>query len=385
MRNQSRFQFIPFKLLFVASVGLTAASCKQIDDSSKTLVTDGKIMADTDKPAIVQISADLGGGSAASCTATWVSHNTIITAAHCLWDQGRKLSNVKVSRGAGAGAKAVKVLTHPKYVDAQSVPIDNYDVGVLIFPDNSSTESIPVAQAAPQGGDPIMIVGFGKYDHSNGSSGGKKRFGNNKITDVDRQGRLNFEGSARPTTGGDDGTGESSVNSQGDSGGPMLFKERIIGVSSSVDSRLTAGGKLRGHYENLRHAPIEAWLIETTKGGANIRGLTGDDTTTTPQPEQNATIFVHVKKEAAAGTVDLELAGPKTGKKLRFAKFETLEALNKATDTDLASGGTFVESRGEKTIFGVSLGITTATFIKVQILDEADKVVAERKLKLAPI
>ncbi len=370
----------------VGSLALSLlAACRPAVPVSELRVTDGKAIGDDDRPAIVQISAAIGGGASASCTATWVSANTIITAAHCLYDQGRKLTNVVVSRGAGKGAKAIKVLTHPKYVDSQTVPIDSYDVGVLVFPANSSPEYIPVAPAAPAANDGIVIVGYGKYDHANGSSGGQKRIGSNNISEIDRQGRLTFEGTPRPTTGGQDGSGQNVVNSQGDSGGPMLFNERIIGVSSSVDANLTASGELRGHYENLRHGPIESWLRSTIAEGAVIKGLAGDDaapSTGTPPTLAKNDVQAMVA-DAADGELSLVIASGLQAKTLRYAKFDTLELLNAATSDAADQSAAHKQDKAGRAYFETKFAVPAGVaYLRLVALDAAGQVVAERKVKV---
>lgn len=389
---------IPIVAFTALAVGL--GSCKQVEQSrvdGRVSVTDGKIISESDHPAVVQIAAKIDSSSSANCTATWVSHNTIITAAHCIFERGSKLTDVRVRVGEGKDAKAVQILAHPKYVDAQSVPIDNYDVAVLIFPDQSSKHFIPVAPAQPKAGDEITIIGYGKYDHLDGKSSGKKRIGTNKLTDIDRQGRLNFEGKLRPTTGTEDGTGSESVNSQGDSGGPMLIASRIIGVSSTVDARPTAAGKLRGHYENLRHPPIEQFLHEATTKGAVIRGLKADDQITTPNPQapvgDEKAIFVKVKRDDA-GKIDLAIAAGGSAKRIEMFRFETAEALAAHTLSSpvMAETVTFEEVKANRAFFSASVkeaplvngGSKAPLWLKIRAMDDAGALLMERKVRVVP-
>ncbi|MFM8758645.1 MAG: trypsin-like serine protease, partial [Methylophilaceae bacterium] len=150
-------------------------------------------------------------------------------------------NKVSIVRGTGKGLKAIKVASHPTYRPNSGI---GHDIAVLVFKEQSSEFYIPVALTQAQAGDPLTIIGFGKFDHLNGRSGGTKRMGTNKVSAIDYQGRVDFIGLVSPLN--NEGTGESVTNSQGDSGGPMIIKSRVQGVSSSVSKG--ANNKNVGHY-----------------------------------------------------------------------------------------------------------------------------------------
>lgn len=70
-------------------------------------------------------------------------------------------------------------------------------------------------------------------------------------------GRLSFN--APDHSQGEDPTGENAVNASGDSGGPMMLGEKIVGVSSSV-SVAPQGQQRNGNYTNLNYAPIKKFF-----------------------------------------------------------------------------------------------------------------------------
>ncbi len=356
------------------------ASCN-IPSSSDLRIVNGKEINEDTYPYVVQISAVISGGLNAACSATWVSDSTIITAAHCLFEGKRKLTNVTVSRGAGKGAKATAVLTHPQYSDFGA------DVAVLVFPPNSSPEHVGVAAKAPTTGDPMVLVGYGKFDHLDGKSGGKKRFGWNKVIGLDSQGRINFEGFRRPET--NEGTGKEVTNSQGDSGGPLFVHDALIGVSSTVNSQATATGKSRGNYENLRHPPNEEFLQAAVKQGAKIRGLNDDDRKpTTPSPN----ILVNginnngtggEKQDIAVGFVPTNSSTSAT-LMMSCIKCKKIEATVKtASGTALTLKGVYIGNKDEREFFQLmELEKPDMAIVTVNALDDGNNLIATRKFSL---
>jgi hypothetical protein len=99
-------------------------------------------------------------------------------------------------------------------------------------------------------------------------------------------------------------------------------------------------------------------------------------------------ILVHVKKDGPADKIELELATLPGAKKLRFARFDTPEALSAAGTSPLASAAVFLEARGNRAFFSASVAAPTGAvpfYIKVQASDESGKIIAERKIRVAPL
>jgi hypothetical protein len=270
MKLLVRTQSILAGLALISLSSSLLQGCKAREAAGTRLkVVNGKPIADDSVPAVIQIQVAMGGGMSAACTATWVSDSTVLTAAHCITDARGDSSKISVSRGTGKGLKAVKHYIHSSYLRSEA---NGRDIAVLQFPKNSSNVFIPMALTQAKSGDDLIIIGFGKFDHKIGSSGGKKRIGTNKVRDVDYAGRIMFDGMISPTD--KTGTGENVTNSQGDSGGPMIINNRVAGVSSSVNSNPTPEGKLRGNYESVRYPETESWLLGLAKAGVYMVGIT---------------------------------------------------------------------------------------------------------------
>lgn len=270
MKNLLWSHTISKGLLFIALTGVVGLNaCKSRPEQGTRLkVVNGKPIADDSVPAVIQIQVTLGGGAFAGCTATWVSDSTVLTAAHCITDAGGNASKISISRGTGKGLKASRMYIHKSYLRSEA---NGRDIAILQFAKGSSNVFIPMALTQAKPGDDLTIIGFGKFDHKIGSSGGQKRIGTNKVREVDYAGRIVFDGMISPKD--KTGTGENVTNSQGDSGGPMIINNRVVGVSSSVNSNPTAEGKLRGNYESVRAPEVESWLMELAKAGVYMIGL----------------------------------------------------------------------------------------------------------------
>ena len=245
----------------------SVTACKHRDENeSRVKVVNGRALKESDFPAVIQIGYELGGGASATCSATWISDRTVLTAAHCIEGADRSPNKVSIVRGTGKGLRALKAISHPTYRPNSGI---GHDIAVLVFKEQSSEFYIPVALKQAQAGDPLTIIGFGKFDHLNGRSGGTKRMGTNKVSAIDYQGRVDFVGLVSPIN--NEGTGESVTNSQGDSGGPMIIKSRVQGVSSSVSKG--ANNKNVGHYESVRAPAISEWLTKLAASGVYILGF----------------------------------------------------------------------------------------------------------------
>lgn len=269
----------PTSLILSLVIASLFSSCKvRQPGDSRVKVVNGKALKESDFPSVIQIAYELGGGASATCSATWVSDRTVLTAAHCVEGADQRPGKVTIVRGTGKGLKASKVYSHPTYRPNSGI---GHDIAVIVFSEQSSNYYIPVALTQAQAGDPLTIIGFGKFDHLNSKSGGTKRMGTNQVSDIDYQGRVDFEGLVSPLN--TEGTGESVTNSQGDSGGPMIIKNRVQGVSSSVSKG--SGGKNRGHYESVRAPAISDWLNKLARNGTYILGFSeGTESVSTTDP-----------------------------------------------------------------------------------------------------
>lgn len=213
-----------------------------------------------------------------SCTATIVSQNTVVTAAHCLNRQG---SNLCVDSGDYEQSKLGRrlctsnTLIHPKYRSAMG-----YDLAVAVFSDMPFKDFSPVRlntdpanNVSVQAGEDILLVGYSPFSHDDRSNG-TKHWGLNNVRRT-----LNSRGE-RDTIQLVEGNDPSGVGiSGGDSGGPMFDSEcRLIGVASRSSSREEAVPGSVGFHTNLTHSGNSEWLVSLVKeNGAQFCGVAGTD------------------------------------------------------------------------------------------------------------
>jgi hypothetical protein len=296
-------------ILVLMIFGPLSLSCKPTSESDLNLVN-GKLDDEGLFPSVVQTAVKIGqtanGFIEAKCTASIISSQVVLTAAHCVTVKDKNPSDaingeLLANNGSGRnpysltyssytsdlvptaaiaatsadvviGDKRVKggrVVMHPRY-PGNSGP----DVAMVTFPEGTFKDHkhMKVASGAenyPKEGLEVVIVGFGKTDQFDPNSGGEKRYGKNILRTVDST--LNFQGQTR--TSNADGT--NVFNSQGDSGGPMISnagasKGMIIGVSSTQDQVQEGDTQGIGHYTNLLEESSERFLAQYTKEGQTI-------------------------------------------------------------------------------------------------------------------
>jgi len=224
-------------LLGLILFGITQAS-------ANPEIANGKIIPETTFPEVVKIYSTYGK-QGASCTATIVGHNTLLTAAHCLYFFGPKAEEVEIVKGSHEGLQSLNVFIHPKFSFGRGFN----DVALIKFEDKSFTNHIQISLTLPSTGQEFTIVGYGKFSFYSNTSDGKKRMGTNKLTSIGR--RFDFTGYHENKGPDGLGTGQNVSNLPGDSGGPMLVNGKVIGVSSSIDTALNDQNEVVGHYENL--------------------------------------------------------------------------------------------------------------------------------------
>ena len=190
-------------------------------DLSDVKVTNGKLTVDY--PAVVQINQD-----GASCTATFIRSDVLLTAAHCI---DLNAGPVVVPSLKIASSDFV---VHPDY----PAKFDK-DVALVFFDRDVATTTMPLQYNLPTKGDPVRLVGFGNNRYLQGlkSAGatGVKRTGSNRVVEANREG-ISLLGipSAFPE-GHLTPTGENSSGAPGDSGGPLLNASgEILGIASYV-------------------------------------------------------------------------------------------------------------------------------------------------------
>ena len=222
--------------LFCAVIALSLLNgcvARKAATTSSTKVTNGTQISENDYPAVVRISI----GNFA-CTATFVTKNIIITAAHCV------ASGDPVFQGITADRVAV----HPAYTTG----VSPNDLAFAQFPRDIAPAVAVIRATPPKVSDPFEIVGYGLNDTVSKTGAGTKRVGKNSVQDLS-QGFISFEGTAFAG----DGSGTDSASGSGDSGGPLFINQQISGVTSGGS---VGGDRKASMYVNL-HAPANLEFI----------------------------------------------------------------------------------------------------------------------------
>lgn len=228
-------------LLFLA-VGVIAAmatSCNRSQSDSEVDLYNGIQFDKSEYPSVVW----LGG-----CTATTVSDNTVVFAAHCVGGSSRSQVSV-IDSNKKTLARSQRVLVHPKYGGGYYRNM-TYDVAVAIFPNNSFNyeQASSVRRKAPRKGDAAVLFGYAGKPTPLKS--------NTKINSINRQ-----EIVTRVSDG--------AVAQRGDSGGPMFVDDQLVGVASRADGSFTQAS----FHTNLQQKENMNFLESSIRYGAFIKGL----------------------------------------------------------------------------------------------------------------
>ena len=228
--------------------------------------------------AVVSLITKYQDGSEGGCTGTFLGDNVVLTASHCTENtatgsveladgtkavamvRGWTVEDKKEDRAYHDGSPEFKDNTISFLKDSDR---DSRDIAVLIFPSGTSSSWRNIAPNPPKVGDTIMIAGYGRTSfNQDDSPDGKVRYGSNRI-DFLKDGLLIFESAAgtHPTAGQD------STSGHGDSGGPVLYEEGVVGV-------IAAGGTTQADYDAYLFSESNLKVLEEAESkGAHINGL----------------------------------------------------------------------------------------------------------------
>jgi len=242
------------KLLLISALALSSCGSKREPVESHTKVVNGIDITGDEHPAVVRIVMSYPNGYMGSCTGTFISHNILITASHCI----DGASSVKTGK-----VKSVKILKNKLYKDNQRDWM-YHDTALVKFPDNTSKHTMNVATKPIADKDVVTLVGFGLNDYvyvngrgeeSNYSRSGVKRKATNlylKNSDL-ADGAVSFMGRGK-NSNGFRGDGNYGSLGQGDSGGPLIVAGKgIVGIASAQG--------LRGSASNFENESFYAYTV----------------------------------------------------------------------------------------------------------------------------
>lgn len=301
------------KLILVCFLSLTFLQCRKLDSDIK--VTNG-IKVNYDKWAdpierlyLYKKNAN-GNELEGACTASIVSHNTVLTASHCVL--GVKTIKVLIFNREKLKSNyisAIKFYKHSSYNrgnDGKANTTSVYDVAVVIFPDNTFKDVKPleISSTNVPVGSSVMLIGYGCYTlkqieqlpwiytpwgqrygggtrdlvRCDNSRWFDKRYGFNTVANTDfcLNGMVQVnEKQVKVDSDIQDPTGKDVSASSGDSGGPLLAKlgsnYSIVGVASYVNG-LYENGK-QSCYANPLNASNIQFFKSAVKLGAYIPGI----------------------------------------------------------------------------------------------------------------
>lgn len=193
--------------VIVFSLFLNACSRVKNDGTMKVVGADET----NENPAVVKIDSGL---DEAICTGTFISSDTILTAAHC--------ARIVMTY---AGIAPPRLVPHPAFQAFGKPSITSamsaVDIMILKFDRAVAPATVRIASDAPIIGDKGRIIGFGCSTWGDATSAGTKRAGDVIISNVD--------------SGVIKSTALTVHSCPGDSGGP-LFNEKgeQIGVTSTA-------------------------------------------------------------------------------------------------------------------------------------------------------
>lgn len=251
------------------------------------------------------------------CTGTAVGHNTFVTAHHCLpnidSENRRPPEKISYVRGntldlewtqternailadASVSTQATKVIYSPdepgSSLDDTGSPVIEIqtlykDLAVIIFPNNTFSKFLPVANRDPLKGEKVNLVGFGDTElPSDGElTMSERKIGGNFVTSVSKEyspvdGAILVSGYVADNSD-PIAKSEFSLGSKGDSGGPLIIEGALGGVLSIGSSfaltdperTFTKGMKGDGlnFYASLQSKHAQDLLEEASNQGATF-------------------------------------------------------------------------------------------------------------------
>jgi hypothetical protein len=189
---------------------------------SEIKLTNGRTVESNSRRSVVYFFSSMN-----ACTGTFIRHNLMLTAAHCVRDVTQVTAYFEANSIPSTG-----IISNPRYNQSNR----NKDIALIFFPNNTAPETSTLCQTAAKAGTAIRYVGFGKNGESDTSGRSIKREGQN-IIDALENGVIYSSGTEAATRN----DGAEATIALGDSGGPLFDERRncILGVASASTATLS--------------------------------------------------------------------------------------------------------------------------------------------------
>ena len=270
-----------FILIFIISVKLYSCGNFVTQQQSRLSISGGEVIDSQEFPSVIMLYNEM---THTVCTGTFVTHDTVLTAAHCIGENSDEYKEVQhsirlwestVVNGVPSfqGTKAsVSVHIHPQWIsESKRKVVNQFDLGIVLFPPNTATEVASLAHQSPRSQEKVTIVGYGLPGYlADGSEAsvkvGTKRKGVNRIAGL-FQGLIYIKDFSQK--GPDEGISELNGwarTAPGDSGGPMFIDQKLVGITAGggqISAKkgfsayvnlhsVSSGNFLRSHQVNLQ-------------------------------------------------------------------------------------------------------------------------------------
>ena len=212
------------------------------------------------------------------CTGTFIGHNVMLTASHCLLsDNPQSIAYInkppatleidKLDAVAKTAIKPKKIiignlqLVREKNIANLKRDVFAQDLAILIFPDRTAPATVPVMTQSVSQTDKVSVVGYGRTEifvaeNEKEPLNTVKRIGSNFLLKFDPEAKKVFDteytsdlyviGGATTADGKSGST--KALPGQGDSGGPLLLGEAVVAVTSLIQ---TVPPELKSYLDNV--------------------------------------------------------------------------------------------------------------------------------------
>lgn len=209
----------------------------------KTYIANGKETNAVQLLPVVEINI-----GQALCTGTFISQDTILTAAHC-FKGARNLATIKYGSHR---LIANDIILDPDYEHN----VEN-DLALIRLGNKQQVDTIPLCDFSLKKDDKAMIVGYGSQRSDALQGPFVKRVGYTQISAI-KGGIVETQGQSTTT----DGSGKNASTAEGDSGGPLLVEDsnKNLCVGAVTSRGVPVDGVDYAYYTNLKASAAESFL-----------------------------------------------------------------------------------------------------------------------------